>query len=151
ALRGAVVGRAALDDVADVDRAARDPEPLLDHLREQLAGAADEGQALLVLGLARALADEQELGVRVAVAEDDVRAALGEAAAVAVAKRRPYLVEVGAPGEGAGLEQRRLRGRRLRNRDGGGGDRGGGEHRGCGALGSRRPRGARRHLEALLG
>ena len=43
--RRAVLGRPALHDVADVDLAARDPEALLDHLGQQLAGAADEGQA----------------------------------------------------------------------------------------------------------
>ena len=47
---------------------------------EQLAAAADERQALAVLLGARALADEHQVGVGVAHAEHDLRAALGQAA-----------------------------------------------------------------------
>ena len=47
---------------------------------EQLAAAAHERQALAVLLLARPLADEHQVGRRVAHAEDHLRAALAEAA-----------------------------------------------------------------------
>ena len=47
-------------------------------------GAADERQALAVLLGARRLADEHQVGVGVAGAEDDLRARLGERAARAV-------------------------------------------------------------------
>ena len=43
----------------------------LDHLVEQLAGRADKRTALEVLLLARALADEDEVGMRIPVAHDD--------------------------------------------------------------------------------
>ena len=49
-----------------------------EQLVEQSAGLADERQALLVLVGARRLADEHQVGVGVAGAEDDRRARLGE-------------------------------------------------------------------------
>ena len=52
-----------------------------DHGVEQLPGAADERAALLILIFARAFADEEDLCVRIAFAEDRVRALLAEAAA----------------------------------------------------------------------
>ena len=70
----AVVRRAALDDVADVDLVARVAHRG-DHLVEQLAGLADERLALRVLVGARALADEAELGERVAAREHGLASA----------------------------------------------------------------------------
>ena len=89
-LRRAVLGRAALHDVADVDVGALERDAFLargalDHLREQLAGAADEREALLVLIGARAFADEHQLGLLVAGSEDDLVAAFVQAAALAIA------------------------------------------------------------------
>jgi hypothetical protein len=103
--RRSVLRRPTLHDVADVDAAAGDAEPLLDHLGQQLARASDERDALKVLLLARPLADEEQIRGRVAVAEDDLRPALREPAARALAER------------GAHLGERRLLGppARLRN------------------------------------
>ncbi len=50
-------------------------------LGQQLAGGADERQALAVLFGSRALADEHQVGGGVAAAEDHLVAALGQAAA----------------------------------------------------------------------
>src|SRR3712207_6864973 len=44
---------------------------------QELAGGADEGDALAVLVEAGGLTDEHQVGVRVALAEDDLGAALG--------------------------------------------------------------------------
>src|SRR5437763_3560056 len=62
-LRVAVAGRAALDDVRDVDLAAFEADPGEQPL-EELPGLADERHALLVLVEPRRLADEHEVGVR---------------------------------------------------------------------------------------
>ncbi len=70
----AIARRAALDHVGDVDLLAGHAHGL-DDLGEQLAGAADERLALLVLVLARRLADEHQAGLRVADAEDHLPAA----------------------------------------------------------------------------
>ena len=70
----AIARRAALDDVGDVHVLARQADRL-DDLGQQLAGAADERLALLVLVRARRLADEHQVGVRVADAEHDLLAA----------------------------------------------------------------------------
>ena len=78
--RVAVPGRAALDDVRHVDVGALEPDAG-EQLVEELPGLADEREALLVLVEAGRLADEHEVGVRVADAEHDLRAALGEPAA----------------------------------------------------------------------
>src|SRR6185369_14271510 len=51
-----------------------------EHLGQQLARAADEGDALLVLFLARAFTDDHQAGARIAHAEDDGRPALAELA-----------------------------------------------------------------------
>ena len=88
-LRVAVAGRPALEDVRDVDVAARHPD-LREQLLEQLPGLADERQALLVLVEARRLADEHQVGVRIAGAEHDLRPPLREPAA-------------GAAGDGIGV------------------------------------------------
>ena len=64
-----------------------------EQLVEELPGLADERDALLVLVEARRLADEHQVGVRVAVAEDDLRAALAEGAARAGRGFGPERVE----------------------------------------------------------
>ena len=64
-LRVAIARRAALEHVRDVDVRARQSDPVQE-LLEQLAGLADEGNALLILVVAGRLADEHHLGVRVA-------------------------------------------------------------------------------------
>ena len=66
----AIAGRAALDDVADVDVAAIEAHGL-DHLREKFARTADERQALRVFISAWAFTDEDKLRLRIAIAEDD--------------------------------------------------------------------------------
>ena len=81
----AVGGWAALDDVSDVDLLAREAHGE-DHVGEELAGFADEGQALRVFIGSGAFADEHEARGGVAGAEDDgVTAGIGERAAGAVA------------------------------------------------------------------
>ena len=81
----AVLRRAALDDVGDVDLGALQPHGG-DHVVEKLAGAADKGQSLGIFIRSRTFADEHEAGVGVSVAEDDRVAALeGKRAAGAVA------------------------------------------------------------------
>ena len=69
----AVARRTALDHVGDVDLVARQVHRL-DHLRQQLARAADERDPLDVLVGARRLADEHQIGVRIADAEHDLLA-----------------------------------------------------------------------------
>ena len=66
-----VARRPALEHVRDVDVRARQPDPVQE-LLEQLARLTDEGNALLILVVAGRLADEHQLGVRVAGAEDDL-------------------------------------------------------------------------------
>ena len=72
--RVAIVRRPALDDVGDVDVGARQADGF-DDLGEQLPGAADERLALHVFVGARRLADEHQVGRRVAGPEHDLRAA----------------------------------------------------------------------------
>ncbi len=79
-LRVAVAGRAALEHVRDVDVAALEPD-LREQLLEQLPGLADERETLLVLVEAGRLADEHEVGARVARPEHHLRAPLRKAAA----------------------------------------------------------------------
>ncbi len=93
--RVAVAGRAALDDVGDVDLGAGEPDALEQPV-EELAGLADERVALLVLVEARRLADEHQVGVGVAHAEDDLRAPFGEPAASAAGG---FLLQLVKPGE----------------------------------------------------
>ena len=88
----AVAGRAALDDVRDVDLGAGKPDAL-EQLVEELAGLTHEGVALLVLVKARRLADEHQVGVRVADAEHDLCAPFGEPAARAAGGLLLQLVE----------------------------------------------------------
>ena len=69
--RVAVVRRAAFDDVRNIY--ARTVE--IDHFKhivEQLTGGADERLALQILLLARTLADEHQLALGIADAENDV-------------------------------------------------------------------------------
>ena len=74
----AIAGRAALQDVADVDVAAAEAHRL-DHLGQELAGGADERLAGAILVGAGRLADEDERRVGVADAVDDVGALAGAA------------------------------------------------------------------------
>ena len=60
----------------------RQPDPL-EQLRQEGACSADEGQALTVLLRPGSLADEHQVRVGVAGAEDDPVAGLGERAALA--------------------------------------------------------------------
>ena len=61
-LRVAVPGRAAFDDVRDVDVLPAHADPL-EQLLQQLPGLSDERDALLVLVEAGRLTDEHEVGV----------------------------------------------------------------------------------------
>src|SRR6185312_3394198 len=81
----AVARRAALQDVADVDVAAGEAHGF-DHLGQELAGGADERLAGAIFVGAGRFADEDEGGVGVADAVDDVGALAGELAALAVAE-----------------------------------------------------------------
>ncbi len=74
-LRVAILRRPALDDVGDVDLLALETDRA-DHLVELLPGAADERLALRVLVGARPLADEHQVGVRIADTEHDALAGL---------------------------------------------------------------------------
>jgi len=80
-----ITGRTAFDDIADVNVGALQTHGF-DHLREKFAGAADERKALGVFIGAGALADENELGFRAAVAEDDFVSRAVQLAAGAFAK-----------------------------------------------------------------
>ena len=75
----AVAGRAAFDDVADEHLLAGIAHGV-DHLGQQLAGAADEREALLVFVGAGAFADEHDVGPEQALAGHDVLAGGGEGA-----------------------------------------------------------------------
>src|SRR5213593_3710556 len=78
----AISGGAALDGIRDVHLVTGELHRL-EHLREQLTGAAHEGFALRVLVGTRALANDDELGAWAARAEDDRVALLAELAAPA--------------------------------------------------------------------
>src|SRR5262245_11261842 len=80
-----VAGWAALDRVCNKYLVARELNRF-EHLRQQLAGASDEGLALCVFVGARALADDDELGAWAARAEDDRVALLAQLAAAATLK-----------------------------------------------------------------
>ena len=77
--RVAVVRRATLQHVADEDVVAGEAHRF-DHLGEQLARLADEGDALAVLLKARGFADEHEASSWVALTEDRLRAGRRQAA-----------------------------------------------------------------------
>ena len=77
-----VPGRAALDDVGDVDlRAVEIDDPK--HIVEQVPGGAHKGHALPVLLLAGAFADEHDLRLLIAHAEDQLVPRLPQGAAPA--------------------------------------------------------------------
>src|ERR1035437_5260944 len=89
-LRVEILRRTALHHIADVNVLAKQFDAFLfrrvfDHLGEQLSGAADERDALRVLVCAGAFTDEDQRGLWIANAEDDLVAGLGEAAAAAIA------------------------------------------------------------------
>src|SRR6266513_608403 len=91
ALGISIAGWAALDRIRDKHVVAREADAgRLEHLGEELARAADEGEALRVLVRARPLADHAELRPRIAGAEDDRRAPPA-ALALAAALERPLL------------------------------------------------------------
>ena len=75
-------GGAAFDDVADEYLLARVAHGI-DHLGQQLAGAADERESLFVLVGAGAFADEHHVGLECTLAGDDVEARGGEGAGLA--------------------------------------------------------------------
>jgi hypothetical protein len=79
-LRVAVPRRPRLEHVGDEDVVAREPD-LLQELVEELSGAADEREALLVLVHPGRLTDEHEVGVGIARAEDDLGPRLRQRAA----------------------------------------------------------------------
>src|SRR3982751_949824 len=90
--RVAVAGRPALQDVRDVDVGARHADTF-EQLLEELPGLADERDAELVLVESRRLADEHQVGARVARAEDDLCPALRESAARAAGDGRRVRLE----------------------------------------------------------
>ena len=75
----AVSRRAAFENVDDIDVVARKPD-VGEQLVEELACRTHERDALLVLVEARSLADEHQIGVRVARAEHDLRSPSGKCA-----------------------------------------------------------------------
>src|SRR5262245_262212 len=79
-LRIAIALRPALDHVGDIAVALAVEAHRGEHAGQQLARAADEGQPLLVLFLARAFAHHHQPGAGTARAERDIRAALAELA-----------------------------------------------------------------------
>jgi hypothetical protein len=81
--REAIFGRAAFDDVADVNVGPTETH-CLDHLREKFSGAADEWFALNVFVAARAFSYEDELRFWIADAEDDLCPSLVEFATHAI-------------------------------------------------------------------
>jgi hypothetical protein len=85
--------RAAFNDVADVDLAARDPDAFLDHLGEKFPRAADKGEAAQIFLLARAFTNEHQVRVGIAVAEDDRLPTLTKVTAGAIAEMGLYFIE----------------------------------------------------------
>src|SRR4029077_1140673 len=85
ALGLAVARRTAFHDVRDINIFAPQAHGF-DHVVEQLAGAADERLSLGVSIRARALANEHQLGARIAHAKHDLLPALVKFAASAIAE-----------------------------------------------------------------
>jgi hypothetical protein len=81
-VRIAVAGRPALDHVGDIDVRPREADSA-QQLLEQLAGLPDERDPVLILVEAGRLADEHQVCVRIARAEDDLRPGRRERAASA--------------------------------------------------------------------
>ena len=107
--RRAIFRRAALHHVGDVDVVALQAHGL-DHLRQQLSGAADKGNALHVFVVPGPFADEDQLGVRIAHAEDDLVAVAVQLAARAVAQVGGDALERVAFDAVGGFEERRAAG-----------------------------------------
>ena len=101
-LRVAVARRAALHHVGDVHVVAGEADAL-DQLVSSCPARPDERLALQVLLLARALADEHQVRVRLADAEHHLGAGLGQRAQRA---RERLAFEVGERGERRWFEQR---------------------------------------------
>ena len=85
----AVFGWAALDDVADVNVGARERDAFLvggalDHLREQLAGPADERQTLRILVRPRAFPHKHQFRLLVAGSEYELVPSVVQTAAFAL-------------------------------------------------------------------
>jgi len=72
--RVAIVGRPALDDISDVDILPVETDRL-DDLRQELARPSDKRQTLPILFGSRPFADEHQLGLGIAGAEDNTLAA----------------------------------------------------------------------------
>ena len=89
------MGRATLYDVADVDIGAGDADTFFDHLCEQFTCASHEGQATLVFFCARPFAYEEDISIRVAVAEHDLGPLLAETTSIAVTEMPHYFVKAG--------------------------------------------------------
>ena len=89
--RVAVLRRAAFEDVADEDVLAGEADGG-DDLRQQLAAAPDERLALTVLVLTGGFADEDDVGLGIALAEDGVGAPAGQ---VAGGARQHQLAQAG--------------------------------------------------------
>ncbi len=84
-LRLAILGRAALHHVADVNVFSLQPHGF-DHLRQQFSGAPDERQSLRIFIGARTFADKDEFGLGIPVAEDNLVSPLVQLASRALAK-----------------------------------------------------------------
>ena len=93
--RVAIAGRAALEHIGDVDVLATEADRL-QHGREQLPAASDEGLAPPVLLRPRRFADEHPARPGVTDPEHGLRARLAEGAARAGGHRRPQRVPVEA-------------------------------------------------------
>ena len=85
----AVFGRPAFEDVGDEDLVAAQAHALGDHVRQELAGAADERLALPVFVGARSLTDEHQSGLGRAGAENGLRSRLGQVSALAAFSHDP--------------------------------------------------------------
>ena len=109
--RQAIFGRAAFDDVADVNVFAAQAHRF-DHLREKFSGAAYERLALHVFVVAGAFADEHELRFRIAHAEDDIVARLVQFAARALAEIGADVVRACRQGRDRDLRKAKGRWRR---------------------------------------
>src|SRR3989304_8430654 len=112
---GAVVGRPGLEDIADIDLFALQPDRL-DHPRQKLAGPANKRLSLRVLIGPRRFADEDQICLGVADPEDDLRPVRVEFAPPAVPEDPPDLLEAQGPGEEQlPLRARLVAGGRLRS------------------------------------
>jgi len=76
------------------------------HLVQQLPGPSDEGQALAIFVGARRLADDHDVGVGIAVGEDELRCGRLEPAAFEREELRPQFFE--RPRSHRGIARRML-------------------------------------------